>query len=65
MGFDLTRQGDSSLVRVFIDYSLPAHAPGSWLGRLLGGVYAHWCTKQMAGDAARHFPPASLAASKE
>ena len=55
MGFELSRQGDSSLVRVFIDYSLPTHAPGSWLGRLLGGVYARWCTQQMADGAARHF----------
>ena len=55
MGFELTSRGDSSLVRVFIDYSLPTNAPGSWLGRLLGGVYARWCTKQMADDAARHF----------
>lgn len=55
MGFDLTRRGDSSLLRVFIDYSLPSRAPGSWLGRMLGGVYARWCTKQMAHDAAMHF----------
>ena len=55
MGFELTPKGNSSLVRVFIDYSLPAKAPGSWLGRLLGGVYARWCTKQMADGAARHF----------
>ena len=55
MGFELTPKGDSSLLRVFIDYSLPATAPASWLGRLLGGVYARWCTKQMADDAARHF----------
>ena len=55
MGFELTPKVDSSLVRVFVDYSLPAKAPGSWLGRLLGGVYARWCTKQMADDAARHF----------
>ena len=55
MGFELTPKGGSSEVRVFIDYSLPARAPGSWLGRLLGGVYARWCTKKMAGDAARHF----------
>lgn len=55
MGFDLTRIGDSSRVRVFIDYSLPTNAPGSWLGRLLGGVYARWCTKQMADEAATHF----------
>lgn len=55
MGFELTPKGDSSLVRVFIDYSLPSKAPGSWLGGLFGGVYARWCTKQMANDAARHF----------
>ena len=57
MGFELTRAGDASQVRVFIDYSLPTAAPGSWLGLLLGGVYARWCTKQMADDAARHFEP--------
>lgn len=55
MGFELTRKGETSQVRVFIDYSLPTNAPGSWLGRFLGGVYARWCTKQMADDAARHF----------
>jgi hypothetical protein len=55
MGFELTPQGDSSLVRVFIDYSLPATAPGSWLGRFLGGVYARWCTKRMTDDACKHF----------
>ena len=55
MGFELAPKGDSSLLRVFIDYSLPATAPASWLGRLLGGVYARWCTKQMADDAAKHF----------
>ena len=31
MGFELTRTGDSSLVRIFIDYSLPTSAPGSGL----------------------------------
>lgn len=55
MGFELAPKGDSSLVRVFVDYSLPTAAPQSWLGRLLGGVYARWCTKQMVGDAIRHF----------
>ena len=55
MGFELTRQGDSSQVRVFIDYSLPVNAPGSWLGHWLGAVYARWCTKQMVMGAARHF----------
>ena len=61
MGFELTPTGDSSMVRVFIDYSLPTAAPGSWLGRLLGGVYARWCTKQMADGAARQFDSTRLA----
>ena len=55
MGFELTRKGAASLVRVFIDYSLPINAPGSWFGSLLGAVYARWCTKQMVTGAARHF----------
>ncbi|MEO6437338.1 MAG: SRPBCC family protein [Tepidisphaeraceae bacterium] len=55
MGFEVTFSGDSSRVRVFIDYSFPTSPPGSWLGRLLGGAYARWCTKQMADGAARHF----------
>lgn len=55
MGFELTRSGASSLVRVFIDYRLPIKPPGSWLGHLLGAVYARWCTKQMVLGAARHF----------
>jgi carbon monoxide dehydrogenase subunit G len=55
MGFELTRNGASSRVRVFIDYSLPINAPGSWLGHGFGAVYARWCTKQMVMGAARHF----------
>ena len=60
MGFELTPSGDASMLRVFIDYSLPTTAPGSWLGRLLGGVYARWCTKQMADGAAKHFDSTPL-----
>ena len=55
MGFELTRKGDSTRVRVFIDYSLPITAPGSWFGYWLGAVYARWCTKQMVMGAARNF----------
>lgn len=55
MGFDVTPKGESSLLGVFIDYGLPATAPGSGLGRLLGGVYARWCTRRMAEDAIKHF----------
>lgn len=57
MGFEVTPKGDSSQVRVFIDYSLPATAPGSWLGGLFGGVYARWCTKRMADDTIKYFNP--------
>ena len=55
MGFELTRNGTSSLVRVFIEYSLPIKPPGSWFGHLLGAVYARWCTRQMVMGATRHF----------
>ena len=55
MGFELTRNGASSLVRVFIDYSLPNKPPGAWLGHWLGAVYARWCTRQMVMGATRHF----------
>ena len=55
MGFEISPEGDSSLLRVLIDYSLPSTAPGSWLGRLLGGVDALWCINRMADDAVRHF----------
>ena len=57
MGFELTHKGDSSLVRVFIDYNLPIKPPGSWFGHWLGAVYARWCTRQMVIGATRHFAP--------
>ena len=60
MGFELTPKGEVTTVRVFIDYSLPTAAPGLWLGRVLGPVYARWCTKQMADDVARQFDSARL-----
>ena len=55
MGFELTRNGALSVLRVFIDYSLPIKPPGSWLGYWLGDVYARWCTRQMVTGATRHF----------
>lgn len=51
MGFELSPRGESSLLRVFIDYALP----DGWLGRVFGGVYARWCTRSMAKDAADFF----------
>ena len=55
MGFELSRQGNGSMLCVFIEYALPEKAPGRWLGRLFGRYYAGWCTQQMVDDAVRHF----------
>jgi uncharacterized membrane protein len=55
MVFELTPRGEHSQLRVFIDYELPAGLVGRWLGRLLGGFYAKWCTQQMVEDAVRSF----------
>ena len=55
MGFEITPKGKASLLRVFIDYSLPAGPFSGLLGGLFGNFYARWCTQRMADDAARHF----------
>lgn len=55
MDFELTCNRASALMRVFIDYSLPIKSPESWLGHLLGALYARWCTRQMLMGAVRHF----------
>ena len=55
LGFELTSEGDLSQVRIFINYDLPATRLGSWLGWLLGGLYARWCIRRMADDAVKHF----------
>lgn len=55
MGFEVTPQGGTSLLRVFIDYALPVAPPARWLGRIFGDFYARWCTQRMAGDAEEHF----------
>jgi hypothetical protein len=55
MGYDITSQGASSLLRVFIDYALPGTPPARWLGYLFGGFYAKWCTRKMVDDASQHF----------
>jgi hypothetical protein len=55
MGFEMTPIGDSSRVRVFIDYSLPAGLVGRWLGCIFGPLYARWCTRRMTRDAVEYF----------
>jgi len=55
MGFEATHRGGGTLLRVFIDYALPATWPARWLARLFSRYYAHWCTRRMVNDAVRQF----------
>lgn len=55
MGFELSPQENGSMLRAFIDYSLPERIPARWLGRLFGRYYAKWCTHQMVNDTVKHF----------
>ena len=55
MGFEVSPQGNGSMLRVFIEYALPERAPSRWLGRLFGRYYARWCTQRMVDDAVKHF----------
>ena len=55
MGFEVTSRGSGSLLRVFIEYALPAAWPEHWLGRVFGGYYARWCTQRMVNDAVQQF----------
>ena len=57
MGFEILPHANGSLLRVFIEYSLPEKAPSRWLGRLFVRYYAKWCTQQMVDDAVKHFTP--------
>lgn len=60
MGFRIGVEPGGSLLTVFIDYALPQSGPGRWLGRLLGELYARWCTQQMVEGARRHFDTAAI-----
>jgi len=55
MGFEITPEGAASVLRVFIDYSLPRTPLARWLGGLLAAAYARWCIDSMADGAAKHF----------
>ena len=64
MGFELLPNVEQTNLRVFIEYALPVRAPARWLGLLLAGSYARWCTRQMVDDAVKYFElSASLARS--
>lgn len=47
MGFALDAEADRTRARFGIDFELPSRGIPRWLGRLLGNVYARWCTAQM------------------
>ena len=55
MGFEIVLKEDGSLLRVYIDYSLPGDAPARWLGWWFGSFYARWCTQRMVRDTAECF----------
>lgn len=55
LGYEITSKGKASLLSVFIDYALPDGPFSGLLGGLFGNFYARWCTRRIAGDAARHF----------
>jgi len=61
MGFEIEPTEKGSWLRVWIDYE-----PPKGVGRYtpsLGGLYARWCVRQMADDAARHFGALANAAN--
>jgi len=53
MGFEITPDGGSSILRVFVDYELPDRRLP--FQGALARLYAYWCTERMAHDAADHF----------
>lgn len=55
MGFDITPHPSGSQVRVFIDYNRPTKLVGQLLSFLFAGLYARWCVRRVADDAARFF----------
>jgi hypothetical protein len=54
MGFVIGERGGASRLTVFIEYDDPP-APWELVGRLLGPIYARWCTESMAQGAKRQF----------
>jgi Polyketide cyclase / dehydrase and lipid transport len=55
LGFDIASSGNSSALRIFIDYDLPPSPRLRWLGYFLGSAYAKWCVRQMVKSARNRF----------
>lgn len=53
MKAEVEPQENGSLLRVSIDYNMPAK--NAWLGKLFGGYYAKWCVQQMIKDTHNYF----------
>jgi hypothetical protein len=60
MGFNIAPEGKGSRLTMFIDYDEPPE-PWTLLGRVLGPVYARWCTASMARGTAQQFGAAASA----
>ncbi|MGX7953104.1 hypothetical protein ACWPM1_11135 [Tsuneonella sp. HG249] len=54
MGFEIGEREGKSRLKVFVEHD-DAPAPWTLLGRLLGPIYARWCTENIARDAKRRF----------
>ena len=59
MDIEIEPKDASSLLRVSIDYDLPA--TNAWLGQLFSGMYAKWCVAQMLNGAREYFKRKSVA----
>ena len=55
MGYEITPHGAGSGLRVFLDYALPDREVSRLLGKLLGRLYARWCTRRMLTNADSYF----------
>lgn len=53
MGCELAAEGETTRLRVFIDYDLPQRS--GWARARLGAWYARWCTERMVKDTRAHF----------
>lgn len=55
LGFEINSNGDTSTLKVFIDFDLPKSAKTYWLGILFGEMYAKWCVNQMINGVNDYF----------